>query len=339
MKRLGFGIVGCGVAAQWHQAALAKIPDARLVGVCDEERERAETFGRAAGVPWTSDFEEFLRFPELDVVCVCTPSGTHYPLARRALESGAHVVVEKPLALTVADANHLITLAEKQGRIISTISQLRFSDAAQRAKVLLDGGSLGRILMADLYMKFYRSPAYYRTGGWRGTWQFDGGGALMNQGIHGVDLLLWLVGSVTQVVGRTYTLFHEIEVEDVAYGLLEFANGAVGVLQATTCCNPGMPRRIEIHGEGGTLILEDERLVVRDPEGQESVVVAGEEATGVASDPTALAAEGHLRQLTDVVSAIQRGEQPLVDGRQGRNAVALITGLYRSAQTGKPVAF
>jgi UDP-N-acetyl-2-amino-2-deoxyglucuronate dehydrogenase len=339
VKTLGFGIVGCGVAAKWHQAALARIAEAQLIAVCDQQRDRAESMGRAADVAWTVDLEEFLNHPGLDVVCICTPSGTHYSVGLLALESGAHVVVEKPLALTVQDADHLIAVAEKQGRIISTISQLRFSDAAQAAKKILGEGSLGRILMADLYMKFYRSPEYYRTGGWRGTWQFDGGGALMNQGIHGVDLLLWLVGSVAQVVGKTYTLYHEIEVEDVAYGLLEYTNGAVGILQASTCCNPGVPRTIEIHGEGGTLVLRDDRLELIDPKGTVSVVADTDKASGVASDPTALKADGHLLQLTDVVSAIQRGTQPLIDGRQGRNAVELVTAVYRSAQEGKPVVF
>ncbi len=324
-----FGIVGLGVISNTHIQALKEIEGVTVRGVFDRSQQRMIEVARETGARTYASYEELLADGEIDAVCICTPSGLHAKQAIQALQSGKHVVLEKPMALTSADAEEICREAENSDRLITVIFQSRFHRDVRRVKKLIEDGALGRLTLCDLYMKFWRDPSYYASGAWRGTWQMDGGGALMNQGIHGVDLIRYLVGDATVLKGRTKTLVHDIEVEDSAVALLEYSSGALGVIEASTAAYPGFSRRIEIHGSKGYATIVDmtiEKLCV-DGEMLVDRVVAPD--VGLISDPTRMNHEGHLLQLRNFVSAIKGEESLLVTDRDGYEAVRLIEEIYR----------
>ena len=333
-RKIRFGLIGCGMIASFHAQALSVLPQAELSGAYDASETAAKRFCGKWGGQVYGSIDQMLADPAIDAVCILTPNGLHAPMAMQALEAGKHVVVEKPMAITLEDADRLIALSQSTDRLVCVISQLRFSPAVQAVRRAVEEGAFGRITSASLSMKYWRDEAYYASS-WRGTWKMDGGGALMNQGIHGVDLLQYLVGPVTRVSAFCKTQTRPIETEDSAAAALEFACGAVGTLEGSTTCFPGYPRRIEICGEKGSVVLEEDEIVRWDlpeerPETQESVSAA-------ASDPSAIRAEGHERQLANMVRAIL-GEEPLwVDAKEGKKPVEIILSIYRSSETGRPV--
>lgn len=334
-----FGIVGCGTIAGFHARALARIPGAVLVGAADAVPSAAEAFAAAHGVRSFASPDALFASPDVDVACLCTPSGLHAPLGLAAARAGKHLVVEKPVALSLADADALIAACAAADLRLAVISQLRFSPAVRQLKAAVDRGAFGRLVLADLAMEYHRSQEYYDLGGWRGTWAMDGGGALMNQGIHGVDLLLHLCGPVRSVSARTATLARRIEVEDTAVAAFDFANGAVGTLRAATSVWPGTPRRLAIRGDAGSAVLEEDRIALwdlKEPDGAPAPEV-GRTGVGAANDPAAIGIEGHVRQLSDMADAVREGRAPLVDGTEGRKAVALVLACYRSSQEARPV--
>ena len=331
MKDIRFGIVGCGVVSHSHVAALLACDGAVLVGVFDRNASKREEFAARYGVRPYASYASMLADGEIDAVCICTPSGLHADQAIQALREGKHVVLEKPMALTTADAAKICREAEISHHLITVISQNRFREDVVRVKNLIDEGAFGTLVLCDLYMKFWRDPSYYTSSTWRGTWGMDGGGALMNQGIHGVDLMRYLVGDVRLLKGRAKTQLHNIEVEDTAAALLEFDCGALGVIEASTAAYPGFSRRIEIHGTRGYATIVDSNL--------EKLCVAGEMLVdrnievdaGTASDPTKMSYMGHLLQLRNFVAAV-RGEEPLaITAHDGLEAVRLIESVYRSS--------
>ncbi|HMS37366.1 MAG TPA: Gfo/Idh/MocA family oxidoreductase, partial [Arachnia sp.] len=246
-----FGIVGCGVIAHFHAQAILAADHAELVGCYGRGVEQTEKYAAHYGIERFDSLRALLASDRIDAVCICTPSGLHAHQAIAALSAGKHVVVEKPMSLTLAEADRLIAAAEASGRKATVISQLRYQEAVRAAKQATDAGALGRIVSASLAMKYFRSADYYASGGWRGTWAMDGGGALMNQGIHGVDILRHLMGPADWVFGRAETLVHSIEVEDTAAAVIGFRNGAVGTGEASPPRHPGYPRRIQICGDKG----------------------------------------------------------------------------------------
>lgn len=334
-----FGIIGGGMIAAWHAQAVARCEGARLAGVVDASPERARAFALEHGGRAYDSLEAMLDDPAVDAVSICTPSGLHAEQAIQAMARGKHVLIEKPMALTVADADRVIAMAERMGVTAGVVSQLRFSGACRQLQAILSEGRLGRIVTAELLMKYHREEAYYAASAWRGTWAMDGGGALMNQGIHGVDLLLHLLGPVRQVFGTARTLHHVIEVEDTAAATLAFASGTLGVLLATTSASPGYPRQLSVTGTAGSVTLCEERFAQWDvpgipcPEG----LLMGEAQHSGASDPSNLAADSHLRQVEDMVQAIRLGRPPAVTLRQARAVVALICAVYASSRTNEAV--
>jgi predicted dehydrogenase len=262
-----------------------------------------------------------------------------------AAQAGKHVVVEKPLEITPDRCDRIIEACDKNNVKLCTIFPSRFHEANLTLKNAIRQGRFGRLTLGETTCKWWRSQAYYDEGGWKGTQALDGGGALMNQAIHNVDLLLWMMGDATHVSGFKATLAHErIEVEDTAVGCLRFANGALGVIQATTSIHPGLPKTISIHGDAGTVVIEQEDILrwdflkpIADDETIRSRFAQKIGASGGASDPKAISHQGHARQLNDFVLAIETNTIPIVDGREGRKAVALICALYESAQTGRVV--
>ena len=332
MENVRFGIIGCGVISTVHITALAEIGRAELYGVFDHSPERREAFAAKYGVRAYASYAAMLADPAIDAVIICTPSGLHADQAVQALREGKHVVLEKPMALSVADCEKLCREAELSRCLLTVISQHRFREDVQTVKRLIDEGAFGKLVMCDLYMKYWRDPSYYASGAWRGTWQMDGGGALMNQGIHGVDLMRYMVGDAKLLRGRAKTLVHDIEVEDTAAALVEFDCGALGVIEASTSAYPGFSRRIEIHGSKGYATLVDstlERLCVSGEVLVEQTVATD---VGTASNPSLLGHEGHLLQLKNFVAAIRGEEELLITARDGCEAVRLIEEIYRSSE-------
>jgi UDP-N-acetyl-2-amino-2-deoxyglucuronate dehydrogenase len=347
MARHGFGFVGCGMIAEFHTRAINEIPDARVVAAFDRHPANADKIAGMAGGDCRTydDLDKMLADPEVDVVCVCTPSGAHMEPAVAAARAGKHVVVEKPLEITLPRCDAIIRACEESGVRLCTIFPSRFSAANRALKEAIDGGRFGRLTLGDTYIKWWRTQQYYDSGGWRGTWQLDGGGALMNQAIHNVDLIQWLMGDVDTIMAQTALLVHErIEVEDTAVAVLRFKNGALGVIEAATSAFPGLLKRVEVHGESGSARIEQDDITLwsfaAEAEGDAAVLEAMKGVTGFsagASDPRGINHEGHRVQLADFLHAIDTGGRPFVDGPQGRKAVEIIRAIYQSAKTGQLV--
>lgn len=356
---LTFAIIGCGSIAPTHAKALAALPhDARLTHCCDINAALAASFAAQFGLK-TASFDEILADPAIDAVTFCTPSGLHASLGVRALAAGKHVVIEKPMEITPAACEPLIAAQRASGRKLAIISQHRFDPSSQKIRAALDQGELGALVLAEARVLWYRTQEYYDSGDWRGTWALDGGGCLMNQGVHTVDLLLWLAGPVKTVYAQMRTAAHQrIEVEDVVTATLTFANGAVGNLMATTSAHPGFAAYLGLHGTEGSAIIEGDELKVLAIKGRETI--HGQSATAHALQvatggtksatahataiPTASAEPGawvwgdaHRAQFADFIRAVRTNGTPLVDGVAGRAVVALINAVYESARTGRVV--
>jgi predicted dehydrogenase len=345
---LGFAIVGCGLIARFHARALAEVADARLAALVSRSEANARALATEAGVdcPCYADLHAALARPDVHAVIVTTPSGAHLEPAVAAAAAGKHVVVEKPLEITTQRCDRIIDACDRHRVRLCTIFPSRFGDANVALKSAVDAGRFGRLTLGETACKWWRSQEYYDKGGWKGTRALDGGGALMNQSIHNVDLLQWLMGPVTHVTGFTATLAHaRIEVEDTAVACLRFASGALGVIQATTSVHPGFPKTVAVHGDRGSVVVEQDDVLRWDftPETEEDRAVRARfarkvGASGGASDAAAISHEGHRRQLADFVRAVRAGAPPAVDGREGRKAVAIIEAVYRAAGTGHTVA-
>ena len=333
-RKIGFGIIGCGVIADFHANALFGLSeDAVLVGVADARLPAAERFAREKQVRAFESVDELLACPEIDVVTICVPSGLHAELAIKAANAGKHIIVEKPMAITKEQLDAMEEACTRNGVMLSSVAQSRFTSGVRKAKQAIEDGYLGKMVCADVYMKFNRTQEYYNTGGWRGTKAMDGGGALMNQGIHGVDLLLYLAGDVKSVYAVSKTLARQIEVEDTLSAVLEFKSGATGVIQATTSVYPGYPRRLELNGDKGTIVLEEGNLIRWDMEDTTlPAVTLKSNVRSSASAPTDFSADNHTKQFKDVIQALRGGTKPLVDLREGRRAVDLILAIYQSAE-------
>jgi predicted dehydrogenase len=344
---LGVAVVGCGMIARFHARALAEIPGTRLVAVIDSIEVSARKLAdelKNQVEPYT-DLAAALARPDVHLVIVTTPSGAHLDPSVAAARAGKHVVVEKPMEITSARCDAIIEACDQNRVQLCTIFPSRFGDANIELKRAIDAGRFGRLTLGETTCKWWRSQQYYDQGGWRGTKALDGGGALMNQAIHNVDLLQWMMGPVTHIAGFTAMLAHErIEVEDTAVACLRFASGALGVIQATTSVHPGLPKTIAIHGDRGTVVIEQDDVLRWEltPESAADREIRARfaqktGASGGSSDPSAISHEGHRRQLADFVQAIRTGGKPLVDGREGRKAVAIIEAVYQAAATGKMV--
>jgi predicted dehydrogenase len=343
----GFGIVGTGVIAAMHAAAIATLPRARLAAVTDVADGAAAAFAAARGCAAEPGLDQLLARPDVDVVCVCVPSGLHAEVGVRAARAGKHLVVEKPVDVTLAAADRLIEAARAAGVALTVISQHRFDPGLIELKRLLGDGALGRLVLAEASTKWYRTQAYYDSAAWRGTWAMDGG-SLMNQGIHYVDLLRWCMGPVTEVTAVCATQAHQVEVEDTALAIVRFGSGAVGTILSSTAAYPGFPQRLEITGTDGTVIVEDGRIVRRafgkgtagDP-GEDANPDAGAVGAlgghGAAADPAAIEVASHAAQIADLLAAVEEGRAPAVDGQAGRDALEIVRAVYESARTGAPV--
>ena len=331
-----FGVIGCGGISRWHINALSGIPYAKLKIVCDEAPDKARAIAEEFGVEHCSDANKLIESGLVDAVCICTPSWLHAGLCIKALGCGLHVASEKPLAIT-RDSLKEVLLAEKSsGKKLMAISQLRYGDDMKYAKTIIESGKLGKITMVDLSMKYYRDPSYYTNVPWRGKLSMDGGGALMNQGIHGVDLMRWLCGDLDKVYCFSKTLSHNIEAEDTLSAAFTLKNGGLGALTATTSCYPGHERRMEILGTEGSLRLVEDTLVYVNIKNGENFESARTQPSG-ASDPLAINYELHKLQLEDFTLCIQNDMPSPLDGEEASKTLGIIFSLYESAEKGLPV--
>src|SRR5476651_946615 len=261
---LGFAIVGCGMIARFHVRALADVPDTKVVALVSRSADSAKKMKDDLNLSCdlATDLDSVLKRADVDIVIITTPSGAHMEPAVAAANAKKHVVVEKPLEITLERCDRIIDACVKNKVQLCTIFPSRFGDANIELKKAVTSGRFGRLTLGETTCKWWREQSYYDLGGWKGTQALDGGGALMNQAIHNVDLLLWMMGSVTQIMGFTTMLAHErIEVEDTAVAALRFKNGALGVIQATTSVWPGLPKTIGVHGDQGSVVIEQDDLV------------------------------------------------------------------------------
>jgi predicted dehydrogenase len=335
-----FALIGTGNISAIHAQAIKDIPGAQLTAAYSVAG--LEDFVKKWGCAPASSLDELLARKDVDAVCITTPSGSHGDPAISALLAGKAVLCEKPLEITVERIDAVLAAAKESGSLLAAVFQSRFGEGAQTVKRAVDAGRLGRITMASAYIKWWRTQEYYDSAGWRGTWEMDGGGALMNQGVHAIDLLTWFVGVPVEVKANIATLAHErIAVEDTAVAALRFANGALGVVEAATSTYPGWNKRIELSGDKGSIILEDDHIKFwqfeKEEPGDEAVRKGGGGANigGGVANPMAISTEGHRRQLEDLANAIREKRQPAIPGREARNAVAVICAIYESAKTGK----
>jgi predicted dehydrogenase len=340
-----FGIIGCGMIAGFHAQAI-RVAGGKLIACYDRVPQAAERL--AAQYPDCKayrSFEEFLDHSEIEIVTIGTPSGAHIEPALAAAETGKHLIVEKPLEITLERCNRIITACQTANVKLAVVFHSRFHDSSRKIKAAIDAGRFGRLTLGDAIVKWYRTQEYYDSGAWRGTWELDGGGALMNQAIHTIDLLTWLMGPVTEITAHAALLAHErIDVEDVAVATLKFANGALGTIVGTTASYPGYLKRVEISGLQGSAVLEEEDIIKWDfavsaPEDAEirETMTNRRSGGGGAADPSAINFTGHAKLFANMIAAIDGREELLVDGYEGRRSVEIILGIYKAAESGQTV--
>ncbi|MFC0534212.1 Gfo/Idh/MocA family protein [Phytohabitans kaempferiae] len=341
MPALRFAVVGCGVIGRVHAAAIASLaPHARFVLAVDEDLRHAEALAQRYDVKATDSVADALNRDDIDAVAVCTPSGTHADLAIVAMRSGKHAVVEKPLDVTVDAARRVAAVQRQTGRTLTVISQHRFDPASQAVHEAIRGGRLGRLTSGVASVAWWRDQSYYDSAGWRGTWALDGGGAVMNQGIHTIDLLLWMLGTPVELFAYVDLLAHErIEVEDTAAAAIRFASGALGTIHCTTAAHPGLTARLQIHGDRGSAAIDNNELSYLYLNGNQPGPPSLDPtpARSTAADPAALEAAAHAAQYRDFVAAVRDRREPLVTVADSIRSVGVISAIYQSARTRQPV--
>lgn len=333
-----FAIIGCGVIAHSHAKALAEIEGAELYAVCDIIEDKADRFKEEYGaVKVYYSSADTVADPEVDVVIVCVPSGTHGEICIEAAKAGKHIVCEKPLEINPERIDEIIRVVEETGVKMQCIFQRRLMPVAQAAREAIKAGKLGRICLAHADLKYYRDQAYYNSAGWRGTWEQDGGGALMNQGVHGVDLILWMIGDeLESLYGQARTLARDIEVEDTAAAVITLKNGALVTIDAATTAYPGFSTEFAIHGEKGSIVFNDEALLTwsfLDEEDAPERPEAGA-ALGGSGSNTLISASGHVGLLSDMVEAIRDDREPMIPPADAKDAVQVICSIYKSTEEG-----
>jgi UDP-N-acetyl-2-amino-2-deoxyglucuronate dehydrogenase len=332
------GIIGGGNISETHARAAREIEGLRVEAVYGSNRERTGALAAEMAAVAYDDLDRFLDHG-LDLVIIGSPSGRHAEQGIAAARRGLHVLVEKPIDITTERVDALLAETRRAGVQLGVCFQDRLHPEINATKAIVDAGGLGRPVMASGHVKWYRTPEYYSTSKWRGTYRLDGGGALMNQAIHTVDLLLWMFGNVRRVSGATATRLHAIEVEDTAAAVLEFESGALGLIEATTSVYPGYPRRLELTGTEGTIVIEHDRVTRTDLKSGASGLANGGAGDTNASASSARVADtrAHQRIIRDFVDAIRTGARPVCDGPDGRRSVALVEAIYASARSGQPV--
>ena len=357
MTKPRFALVGAGVIGKQHGLVMNQLADQlELVAVVDTDLSRAEALAAERSGRAYASLADALRAEEVDVVSVCVPTGLHGVVAIEALEAGKHVIIEKPAEVTVEKTDEIIAAQNRAGTLVSVISQHRFDPATEIAVAAIEAGELGRLTSGIASIDWWRGQSYYDSGDWRGTWELDGGGAMMNQGVHTVDLLIAAMGRPVEVFAYTGTLAHErVETEDVAVAVVKFESGALGVIHATTAAYPGLSARVQVHGDKGSLVIDNDELTYihraayaggetdvaygansATDNQRDSIVLPETAAAGAGRDPGQLS-DAHRLQYLNILAALEGRERLRVDLEINRQAISVITGAYESARTGRPV--
>jgi UDP-N-acetyl-2-amino-2-deoxyglucuronate dehydrogenase len=334
------GLIGGGNITDTHARAARAIAGVEIAAVYGTNANKVASLCREHGGKPYHDFDAFLAHRPMSLVAIGSPSGLHAAHGIAAAQLGLHVLTEKPIEISTTRADALISAADRSGVKLGVMFQDRVKPGIRQLREWVCAGAIGRPLLVDARVKWYRPPEYYSGSRWRGTLALDGGGALINQAVHTVDLLLWLLGDVVRVQSRTTTAQHKIEAEDTAVAILEFASGALCTFQATTAAYPGYPRRIEITGSEGTVILEQDRVVavnLRNVPAGISAEIAPD-GNQSASSPVVTDFRGHQALFEDFIRAIERDGTPVCDGREGRRSIALIEAIYQAARDGHATA-
>ena len=337
-KPLGFGIIGTGAIARHHARSIEQLESTHLVGVCSSSPERAAAASEKFGVKGYSDLDQLLDRPELDVVCICTQSGRHLEAIIAAARAGKHILVEKPIEVTMDRALKAIAVCKEEGVKLGVVFQSRFNPQYQKIKQAVEAGKFGKLLLGNAYIKWYRDPEYYSSSQWRGTIAGDGGAALINQGIHTIDLLLDLMQEVESVYGQVKTTVHDIEGEDVGVAIVNFKNGALGSIEGGTALYPGYPERLEIYGEKGSVVFEAGKILhwnIKDAPKEEPSSLQG--TSSGSREPLNVDYRLHMKQIDDMVQAIRLNREPAVTGETGLNSLELIKAIYESSHINKKI--
>ena len=339
-KKLKFAIIGCGRIALKHAEAILALPEAELVAVCDIIPEKAQAFAEKYGGTSYNDYADMLQKADIDVVTVATPSDLHAPIGIAAAQAGKHVMVEKPMAMTLQSADEMIAACHEAGVRLAVIHQNRFNTSVQRMRQALVEGRFGKLTHGQATIRWNRNDNYYAQAPWRGT-KLQDGGVLMNQSIHNIDLLQWTFGPVESVFGYTTTRLRKIEMEDVAGAVLKFRNGAIGLIEAASTIYPGnIEETLNVFGETGSVIIGGiavnriETWEFPDSEGEKAGIFASQE-----SDPPTVYGFGHREIIQDMIRAVKENRAPAIPGEEGRKALEIILAIYKCQETGRPVVF
>ncbi|MCL2772162.1 MAG: Gfo/Idh/MocA family oxidoreductase [Oscillospiraceae bacterium] len=341
-KKIGYAVVGLGVGRSHCDAAYSS-KNANLVAVCDLLEDRLESAKKAyEGTLTYKSFEEMLKNPDIDIVSIAVPSGLHAELAVQALEAGKNILVEKPIDITVAQAMKIEQARVKTGLKVGVIHQNRFNAVMEPVKEAVDSGKIGKLILGTFAVKWFRDQNYYDAGGWRGTWAMDGGGSLMNQAVHTVDLMQWLMGDVYSVTSTMGIYNHKMETEDLTVSIVKFKSGAVATFTSSTCCYPGICTDIQLYGSNGSIEVDGDALKLWKISGGDSfeendmLEKYGEgNGAAVALNPTLVL--GHAVQVEDIISAVIEDRAPLIVPLEAIKSVRIINAVYESAKTGKEI--
>lgn len=333
-SNVGAAVVGLG-RGQTHVNGLLRAKGAELLAVCDKNKEAADRFASQHGIDAYTDLSSLLEREDIDLIHVCTPSGLHTEMLLQIAEAGKHAITEKPLDITLERIDMAVEAFEKRNLQFGCIFQIRLMPAIRHMKQAVDSGRLGKLFMANAHIHFYRTQEYYeQNGGWRGTWAWDGGGSLMNQAIHTIDLMQWMMGPVESVIGHTQVSTHRIETEDTGVALLKFASGACGTIAGTTSAYPGFGTSLDIYGEDGGIGMRNNQItnwkIRGDQMAAEEAAVIGNAELNVTKDTTG-------EQIQDMIDAVRNNRPPLITGKEGRDAVEIVLAIYESSRTGKEV--
>lgn len=336
-KKIGFAIIGTGGIARQHALAIQENAFSEIVAVCNIHIKKAQDFGREFGVTKIySDYRDVMNDSNVDAVAICTPSGLHGEICIAAAKAGKHILCEKPIEIKKEKLDALIKTVEDSHVKMECIYQTRFAPLSIKMKEALESGVFGKVLMASVYLKYYRTPEYYQSADWRATWEYDGGGCLMNQGIHGIDLINWLMGGVKRVSAFTKTQMHNIEVEDVAVAAVEFKNGALGVIEGSVCCKPAQNMRIEIYCENGSMCFHYPNLLKWNLNGEEKEYQINQEYISN-DDPMKNLCNQHGIQVDNLVKSILNDSKTTIEPREARKAVDIILAIYESSREKKEI--
>lgn len=338
-ETLNVGIVGSGSITETHIKSINQIPNTKVKAIYSRNKETAEKWGTAYNIDAYSNYQEFLQDAGIDIVTILTPSGTHTDFGIPAAKAGKHVVMEKPIDISLSKTEELIRVCKEENVILSCILQHRFDDAILEVKKVLDQGEFGQLNFGAARTTWFRSQEYYDSGAWRGTWELDGGGALMNQSIHYIDLLLYLMGPVEEVHAYCATRAHErIEVEDIAVASIKFKSGALGLIEGNTAAYPGYSATLDLFGSNGSVIIENDHVKEWNFRSGNQYENKQIEAVKTSASSNKMAThESHKRQYEDIINAIRENREPLVTGEEAKKALELILAIYQSAREGKPI--